>query len=125
MKVVGQSIFKRDKTFVHITSSTARERDLNLKTVSLGITDNAARPEDVITEMAEVLGSEPEYPAASAQWAFLEHETGRTPILLNQASAWHESPTGFLVHVSVHGMRSSVTISFFRTESTVGHVHPH
>jgi hypothetical protein len=111
MKIVDQSIYRQSQIVVQMAHAVASEQGREFSILSLGLSDTTERFDDVVKEISTSLSAQPEFPAASAQFVFLENESGRTSISLAHASGWVNSPEGSLAHIAVSPFQSGVMIS--------------
>jgi len=93
--------FRQKDTVLLLEKNTATEFGKKWSVTSVGVFDKTAAYPEVLREISEWLGTDPFYPAKSAQFFFVESDEGRQFMTLEETMPWHDDPAGTLVSLSI------------------------
>jgi hypothetical protein len=111
---IASDSFRRNGLLVLLQKNAATEFGKKWSVTSISVLDKAASLTEVVREVSEWLGADPEYPARSAQFFFVESDKGRTFMSMNESLSWHENPIGSLISLSIG---DSPAVSVLRMET--------
>jgi|SRR5215469_4368417 len=107
----GIAIFKGHGMLLQLNNGIGSEGGRRWSILSVSLSDKSAVLSEVVREVSEWLGAEPEYPALSAQFFVLENAASRTPISLSESGTWHKNPMGTLAQYGVFDGPAGTSVS--------------
>ncbi len=118
VKFAGMSVHRKGDVTVQLSSGKGKEAGLSVSHLSISAMDKNASLEETVRRVSDWLGSEPEYPTKSAQFAVIESEAGWMPIALSETRQWPNTLKGSLAHISVSDMGFGISITRIVTRTS-------